>query len=85
MLFFVKQVHTPEHCPVGRGSGPEALFNENADGVEIRFGIVDATRHTMYFLVETDDLDAIRNFLAPGIGHCVTEINPVSHLPAFAP
>lgn len=85
MLFYVKAVHTPDHCPVGRGEAPESLLNTDARGLKVLVALVDATRHTMHFAVETDDIAAMRDFLAPGIGHCTTEINPVTHLAAFAP
>ncbi|MFN2594850.1 MAG: DUF3303 family protein [Actinomycetota bacterium] len=84
MLFYVKQVHTPDHCPSNREERPESLLNTKAEGLKVHLALVDATRHTMHFAVETDDIQAVREFLAPGITHCTTEINPVTELPAFA-
>lgn len=85
MLFYVRLEHTPDHCPVGRGEPPESLLNVDAKGIKVHAALVDATRHVMHFAIEADDILPIRDFLAPGIGHCTTEINPVTHLDAFAP
>ena len=83
MLFFVKQVHSPDHCPVASDKGADALFDPNAEGVIIHFGVSDAPRHTFYFLLEADDLDPIRDFLDNGLTDCVAEINPVARLGAL--
>ncbi|HET7481280.1 MAG TPA: hypothetical protein VFK89_00330, partial [Actinomycetota bacterium] len=59
MLFFVKQVHTPENCPARLDKGPDALFDADAPGVNVRYGVADVPGHTLYFLVETDDVTSL--------------------------
>ncbi len=38
----------------------------------------DYSRHTIYFVLEADRLEAVQNFLDPGWAHCTSEITPVA-------
>ena len=77
MLFHIKQVHTPENCPYGKG-GSTTLYNARAEGIKV-LGVYGAFMdHTLYMLVEADDIEALHRFLLPGMTHCKAEITPVS-------
>jgi hypothetical protein len=39
------------------------------------------TQHTVYLIVEVDDVNALQRFLWPGFGRCTSTITPVSELP----
>ena len=80
MLFHIKQVHTPEFCPYGKG-GSGSLHDKTAPGVKL-VGFYGAfMEHTIYMIVEADDIDALHRFLLPGMLKCTTEITPVSDHP----
>jgi hypothetical protein len=80
MLFHIKQVHTPEMCPYGKG-GSGSLHDKNAPGIKL-VGFYGAfMEHTIYMIVEADDIDALHRFLLPGMLKCTTEITPVSDHP----
>jgi hypothetical protein len=77
MLFHIKQVHTPENCPFGKG-GSRSLHDATVPGVKV-LGIYGAfMAHTIYLLVEASDMDALNKFLLPGMSTCTAEITPVS-------
>ena len=80
MLFHVEQVHTPENCPYGRG-GSTTLFDATVAGVKVMGAYGSFVGHTMYYLVEADNLDALNQFLVPGMKTCSatsTEVAPSS-------
>jgi hypothetical protein len=80
MLFHITQVHTPEHCPKGAG-GSNSLFDADAAGVTLvgRYGA--NAEHTMFYVVEADDVNALQKFLWPGFTRCTSTITPVSEVP----
>jgi hypothetical protein len=80
MLFHITQVHSPETCPRDEG-GSNSLFNPNVEGIKLigRYGA--NAQHTLFFIVEADDVDAIHKFLWPGFKRCTTTITPVSEVP----
>ena len=80
MLFHIKQVHAPENCPYGKG-GSGSLHDKTAPGVKIVGYYGAFMAHTIYMIVEADDMDALHRFLIPGIHICTTEITPVSDHP----
>ena len=79
MLFVITQTHTPEICPIDAGGG-EALHEkpENVPGLKIVAAYGAYTEHTLYYIVEADDYDAIEKFLTPGFKRCKATITPVS-------
>jgi hypothetical protein len=81
MLFHIKQTHEPKDCPYGKGGSP-GLFDGEADGISLKGYWLAFPEHTLYFVVETDDINAIHRFLKPGTGRTVSEITPVSDRPA---
>ena len=80
MLFHITQVHTPETCPLNEG-GSNSLYDPSAEGVRLigRYGA--NAQHTLFFIVEADNLDAIHRFLLPGFKRCTCTITPVSEVP----
>ena len=40
-------------------------------------------KHTLFFIVETDDVNALHKFLWPGFERCTSTITPVSEVPAI--
>src|SRR5687768_18376293 len=80
VLFHITQVHTPETCPKDEG-GSNSLFNPNVPGLRLigRYGA--NAQHTLFYIVETDDVHAINKFLWPGFKHCTSTVTPVSEVP----
>ena len=80
MLFHITQVHSPELCPKGEG-GSNSLFDETVEGVTLvgRYGA--NAQHTLFFIVEADDVNALHKFLFPGFKRCTSTITPVSEVP----
>jgi hypothetical protein len=80
MLFHITQVHTPELCPKNEG-GSNSLFNPDVPGIKLigRYGA--NAQHTLFFIVETDDVQAIHKFLWPGFTRCTSTVTPVSEVP----
>lgn len=77
MLFHIEQVHTPETCPFGKGGSP-SLRDDSVDGVDLKAAYGAFMEHTVYMVVETDDLEKLNKFLLPGMKTCITTITPVS-------
>lgn len=80
VLFHITQVHTPETCPRDEG-GSNSLFNPNVPGLKLigRYGA--NSQHTMFFIVEASDVNAIQKFLWPGFKRCTSTVTPVSEVP----
>lgn len=77
MLFHITQVHTAETCPRDDG-GSNSLFNPDVEGIKVlgRYGA--NAEHTLFFIVEADDVNAIHKFLYPGFKRCTATTTPVS-------
>jgi hypothetical protein len=80
VLFHITQKHTPETCPKNEG-GSNSLFNPDVKGLKLigRYGA--NAEHTLFFIVETDDVNALHKFLWPGFERCTSTITPVSEVP----
>jgi hypothetical protein len=81
MLFHIKQTHAPDDCPYGKGGSP-GLFDRDARDIKLHGYWLAFPQHTLNFVVETDDINAIHAFLKPGTGRTTAEITPVSDRPA---
>jgi hypothetical protein len=81
MLFHIKQTHAPADCPYGKGGSP-GLFDRDAPGVKMHGYWLAFPQHTLYFVVESDDIRGLQAFLKPGAGRTTAEITPVSDRPA---
>lgn len=80
MLFHVTQTHAPESCPIGQG-GSNVLTNADAEGVTLRAMYGAFSEHVIYYIVETDSVASLHNFLVPGFERCTSAITPVSDGP----
>ena len=80
VLFHIPQVHTPETCPRDEG-GSNSLFNANVPGLKLigRYGA--NAQHTLFYIVEADDVNAVHKFLWPGFRRCTATVTPVSEVP----
>lgn len=81
MLFHVRQTHAPADCPYGKG-GSRSLFDAQSKDVKIHGFWLAFPQHTIYLVVETDDIAKLQTFLAPGVKVATAEITPVSSEPA---
>jgi hypothetical protein len=80
VLFHITQVHTPESCPRDEG-GSNSLYEHDVPGVRLvgRYGA--NAQHTLFLIVEAEDVNAIHKFLWPGFQRCTSTITPVSEVP----
>lgn len=79
MLFLVRQDHAPHECPLESG-GTEALHADPKDveGIKVLAAYGSYAEHALYYLVETDEYDAITRFLMPALGRAHSVVTPVS-------
>jgi hypothetical protein len=84
MLFHITQVHSPELCPWDDG-GSNSLYDADVEGLSVigRYGA--NAQHTLFYVVEADDVDAVHRFLWPGFRRCTSTITPVSETPVPKP
>jgi hypothetical protein len=80
MLFFVRSSHDPSDCPLAAGGGPEELIDASVKDVKVHAAVADMTGHTVYFILETDRVEAIKDYLLPGLGKATAEITPVADI-----
>ena len=80
MLFHITQVHSPELCPRDEG-GSNSLYDADVEGLELvgRYGA--NAQHTLFYVVEADDVTAVNRFLWPGFTRCTSTVTPVSEVP----
>jgi hypothetical protein len=77
MLFHITQTHTPQTCPKDEG-GSQELCDSNVEGVTLRARYGAFSEHVIYYIVDSESLDAVRRFLLPGFKRCTSKITPVS-------
>ena len=75
MLLHIKQTHAPEDCPYGKGGSP-GLANRDAPSVKLHGYWLAFPQHTVYYVVETDDISSLQAFLKPGTRITRAEITP---------
>jgi hypothetical protein len=80
MLFHIEQVHAPADCPIGNG-GSRSLHDATVEGVEVKAVYGAFMEHTVYLVVESDDIEKVNKFLLPGMKTCSAVITPVSERP----
>ena len=80
MLFHITQVHSPDLCPRDEG-GSNSLYDASVEGLTLigRYGA--NAQHTLFLVVEADQVDAVHKFLRPGFKRCTSTITPVSEIP----
>lgn len=76
MLFHITQTHTPETCPRDAG-GSSTLYDAKAPGAKLIAMYGAFAEHTIYYIVEADDLAAVDKFLDPGWKRCTCRVTPV--------
>ena len=81
MLFHITQTHEPKDCPYGKAGSP-GLVDRGASGIKVHGYWLAFPQHTVYYIVETDDISSLQAFLKPGTGVATAEITPVSDRPA---
>ena len=79
-MFHIEQVHQPADCPYGHG-GSRSLHDASVEGVDVKAVYGAFMEHTVYLVVESDDLEKIHQFLLPGMKTCTSRITPVSERP----
>jgi hypothetical protein len=84
MLFHIKQSHAPQDCPYGKG-GSTSLFDGESKDVTVHGYWLAFPQHTIYLIVETDDVVHLQTFLKPGAAVTTCEITPVSDRPVPLP
>ena len=79
MLFMITQTHRPETCPKATG---RANTHIDIDGQDIALkGCWEAsTHHALWYLVESDDYQAVHHLLEPGMKGGTTTVEPVEEL-----
>ena len=77
MLFHITQTHVPESCPKDEG-GSSALYDPDVEGLTLKAMYGAFAEHTIYYVVEADNLSAVNRFLFPGFKRCACKITPVS-------
>src|SRR5262245_5185426 len=84
VLFHITQVHTPELCPRDEG-GSNSLYDPTVPGVTLvgRYGA--NAQHTLFLVVEAEEVNALHKFLWPGFKRCTSTITPVSEVPVPKP
>lgn len=77
MLFMITQTHAPEACPKDEG-GADVLINKSVPGVVLKGRWGAWAHHVIWYLVETDNVEAIQRFLDPGMKRCTCTVEPVA-------
>ena len=82
MLFHVTVDHTPESCPIVTDSPDKRITREGAAkaGVKLVFSLGGRPQHRTVYVVETDDIDKLYEFLNPALSWAKCEIMPVREL-----
>ena len=81
MLFHVTLDHTPEDCPIvrtGASDVPEMLARADETGVKVISALGARPQHCVYFVLDTDDINKLNDFLEPVLSWVKCEITPVS-------
>ena len=80
MLLMITQVHAPESCPIEVG-GSSALYNAKAKGVKLQAMYGAYPQHTIWYVVEADNVEAVQEFLTPGFLRCTSTVTPIASVP----
>ncbi len=83
MLFHVTQTHTPESCQLAHsGAGFVSDWRARAKevGVELISAVANQVGHTLYFVVETDDITKLQELFRPMLGVARADVTPVRDL-----
>ena len=58
-----------------------SLYDADVEGLTLvgRYGA--NAQHTLFYVVDADDVDAVQRFLRPGFTTCTATVTPVSEVP----
>jgi len=77
MLFHITQTHRAESCPKDEG-GSASLYDTGVEGITLKAMYGAFAEHTIFYVVEADNINAINRFLLPGFKRCESKISAVS-------
>ena len=79
MLFHVTLDHIPETCPVVNNTPEKRITAEGAEkgGVKLMLALGARAQHCTIFVVETDSINKLYDFLNPALSWAKCDIMPV--------
>ena len=79
MLFHVTVDHSPETCPVVTNSPEKRITAEGAAkaGVKLVLALGGRAQHCTIYVVETDDINKLYDYLSPALSWAKCDIMPV--------
>ena len=79
MLFHVTVDHSPETCPVVNNTPEKRITAEGAEkgGVKLMLALGARAQHCTIFVVETDSINKLYDFLNPALSWAKCDIMPV--------
>jgi len=79
MLFHVTVDHSPETCPVVNNTPEKRITAEGAEkgGVKLMLALGARAQHCTIFVVETDYINKLYDFLNPALNWAKCDIMPV--------
>ena len=82
MLFHVTVDHSAESCPLVTNSPGKRMTAAGAEeaGVILVFALGGRTQHRTVYVVDTDDIDKLYEFLSPALSWAKCDIMPVREL-----
>ena len=83
MLFHITQTHRAESCSKDEG-GSKALYDPSVEGLTLKAMYGAFSEHTIYYVVESDSVSKVNQFLLPGFKRCGCKVAAVSEEPIVA-
>lgn len=77
MLFIAIQTHKPEECPASKAGAQMLHTDPKQSEVKVAAIYRCGPAHTLYYIIESDEMEKIERFLEPGMTRCRTDIKPV--------
>jgi hypothetical protein len=79
MLFHVTVDHSPETCPLVNNTPEKLITAEGAEkaGVKLVLALGGRAQHCAIYVVETDDINKLYDFLNPALSWAKCDIMPV--------
>jgi hypothetical protein len=79
MLFHVTVDHSPETCPVVNNTPKKRITAEGSEkaGVKLVPALGGRAQHCTIYVVETDDINMLYDFLNPALSWAKCDIMPV--------
>ena len=83
MLFHVTVDHSPETCPVVNNTPEKRITADGAAkaGVKLVLALSGRAQHCTIYVVETDDINKLNDFLDPALSWAKCDIMPVREMP----